>query len=313
MPKSNNRAEVKDIKKGTSLWSPAKKEAAKGYILIAPSIILLCIFTIYPIFYLITSSMYDGSLLSNKRNYVAFDNFRELFSSVDFITTLKNTIIYSIGLVAILMVLATLFAVWVNEKAQKRLNSVMLAAVFTPHIISLVSVSTVFLWLMDPQIGAINFILRTLGFTPFPFLSSSKTALASLIMMMVWKSLGYYSLLIIAALQGVPKEIYEAASIDDTPKYRTFFRITLPMISPTIFFTTIVATISSFQVFETINLMTQGGPINSTNTLVYMIYSDAFKYLKLGPATAEGVVLLAFVAVLTILYFTFLGKKVHYK
>jgi sn-glycerol 3-phosphate transport system permease protein len=132
-------------------------------------------------------------------------------------------------------------------------------------------------------------------------------------MMMVWKSLGYYSLLIIAALQGVPKEIYEAASIDDTPKYRTFFRITLPMISPTIFFTTIVATISSFQVFETINLMTQGGPINSTNTLVYMIYSDAFKYLKLGPATAEGVVLLAFVAVLTILYFTFLGKKVHYK
>ena len=195
------------------------------------------------------------------------------------------------GLVAILMVLATLLAVWVNGKAQKRLNSVTLAAVFTPHIISLVSVSTVFLWIMDPQIGAINYVLRTLGLKPFPFLASSKTALASLVGMMVWKSLGYYSLLILAALQGVPKDIYEAAEIDDTPKIRTFFRITLPMISPTLFFTTIVATISSFQVFETVNLMTQGGPVNSTNTLVYQIYSDAFKYLKLF----------------------FLGKKVHYQ
>ena len=211
------------------------------------------------------------------------------------------------------MVLATLFAVWVNGEAQKRLNSVTLAAVFTPHIISLVSVSTVFLWIMDPQSGDINFLLRAGGLSPFPFLASSRTALASLVGMMVWKSLGYYSLLILAALQGVPKDIYEAASIDDTPRVKVFFQITLPMISPTLFFTTIVATISSFQVFETVNLMTQGGPVNSTNTLVYQIYSDAFKYLKLGIASAEGVVLLAFVGILTILYFAFLGKKVHYQ
>ena len=131
--------------------------------------------------------------------------------------------------------------------------------------------------------------------------------------MMVWKSLGYYTLLVLAALQSVPKDIYEAAEIDDTPKIKTFFKITIPMISPTLFFTTIVATISSFQVFETVNLMTQGGPVNSTNTLVYKIYSDAFKYLKLGDASAEGVVLLAFVGVLTLVYFVFLGKKVHYQ
>lgn len=289
------------------------KEALKGYVLILPAIVLLLIFTIYPIFYLIDSSLRDGSLLSKKRNFVGLSNFETLFKSVDFYTTLKNTLIYSVGLVVILMVLSTLFAVWINGKAQKHLNSVTLAAVFTPHIISLVSVSTVFLWIMDPQIGAINYVLRSLGMQPFPFLASSKTALASLVGMMVWKSLGYYSLLILAALQGVPKDIYEAAEIDDTPKIKVFFKITLPMISPTLFFTSIVATISSFQVFDTVNLMTQGGPVNSTNTLVYLIYSDAFKYLKLGPATAEGVVLLAFVGVLTILYFVFLGKKVHYQ
>lgn len=295
------------------LLTAGRKESLKGYLLIAPAILLLSVFTIYPIFYLLHSSLHDGSLLSKKRNFVGLDNFATLFGSVDFHTTLRNTVIYSVGLVAVLMVLATLFAVWVNGEAQKRLNSVTLAAVFTPHIISLVSVSTVFLWIMDPQIGAINFLLRAVGLSPFPFLASSRTALASLVGMMVWKSLGYYSLLILAALQGVPKDIYEAASIDDTPRVKVFFQITLPMISPTLFFTTIVATISSFQVFETVNLMTQGGPVNSTNTLVYQIYSDAFKYLKLGIASAEGVVLLAFVGILTILYFAFLGKKVHYQ
>ena len=263
------------------LLTAGRKESLKGYHLIAPAILHLSVFTIYPIFYLLHSSLHDGSLLSKKRNFVGLDNFATLFGSVDFHTTLRNTIIYSVGLVAVLMVLA--------------------------------SVSTVFLWIMDPQIGAINFLLRAVGLSPFPFLASSRTALASLVGMMVWKSLGYYSLLILAALQGVPKDIYEAASIDDTPRVKVFFQITLPMISPTMFFTTIVATISSFQVFETVNLMTQGGPVNSTNTLVYQIYSDAFKYLKLGIASAEGVVLLAFVGILTILYFAFLGKKVHYQ
>ncbi|GHV92692.1 ABC transporter permease [Spirochaetia bacterium] len=290
------------------------RENLKGYVLIAPAIFLLTAFTIYPILYLIRSSLYDGSLLSKKRNFIGLGNFRFLFFEfADFRLVMTNTIVYSIGLVVALVILSTLFALWVNAKMQRQLNSFVLAAAFTPHIISLVSVSMVFLWLLDPQIGAINTIIRSLGFQPFPFLASSKTALASLVMMMVWKGFGYYSLLILAALQGVPKDIYEAAELDDTPKIKTFFRITLPMISPTLFFIVIVATIGAFQVFETINLMTQGGPVNSTNTLVFLIYSDAFKYLKLGLASAEGVVLLFFVAILTTLYFVILGKKVHYQ
>ena len=296
-----------------SFLSAEHKDAIKGLALIAPAIILLCAFTIYPIFWMVHSSFYDGSLLSAKRRFVGLENFRKLFVSIDFHITLQNTITYSVGLVIVIMVLATLFAVWINGKMHRRLNDLTLAAIFTPHIISLVSVSTVFLWVMDPQIGIINSCLRGMGLAPYPFLTSSKTALSSLVMMMVWKSLGYYTLLVLAALQSVPKDIYEAAEIDDTPKIKTFFKITIPMISPTLFFTTIVATISSFQVFETVNLMTQGGPVNSTNTLVYKIYSDAFKYLKLGDASAEGVVLLAFVGVLTLVYFVFLGKKVHYQ
>ncbi len=285
----------------------------KGYLLVAPAILLLSYFIIYPIFWQINSAFYDGSLLSKKRNFVALDNFKQLLSNPDFGQTVGNTLFYTLGVVIITMILSTLAAVWLNSKAQKRLNSLTLAAIFTPHIISLVSVTTIFLWLLDPQIGSLNALLNALGFKPCPFLSSSKTAMGSLVLMMVWKGCGYYTLLTVAALQGVPKEIYEAAAIDNTPSWRVFFKITLPMISPTLFFSTIVATINSFQVFEPVNLMTLGGPANSTNTLVFQIYSDAFKYLKLGIASAEGVVLLAFVLILTIIYFALLSKKVHYQ
>ncbi|HPF88058.1 MAG TPA: sugar ABC transporter permease [Candidatus Limiplasma sp.] len=294
-------------------WWTGLLSHLKGYLLISPAIALLCIFTIYPIFWLIHSSLYDGSLISKKRNFIGLGNFTTLWNSIDFSQTVWNTVIYSVGLVIALMILSTLVAVWLNGKMQKRLNSLTLAAIFTPHIISLVSVSTIFLWLFDPKIGAINYVLTLFGLPNCPFLASSKTALFSLVLMMIWKGLGYYTLLTMAALQGVPKEIYEATAIDDVPKIRVFFRITLPMISPTLFFSTIVCTINSFQVFETVNLMTMGGPVNSTNTLVFQIYSDAFKYLRLGLASAEGVVLLAFVVVLTVVYFAFLGKRVHYQ
>lgn len=300
--------------KKPDFWTRRRRESLKGYLLTDPAIFLLCVFTLYPIFFLLKSSLYDGNLMTKKRTFIGLENFRFLFfEHADFKVVLLNTMVYSLGLVTVLIVISTLFAHWINGKTQKRLNSLTLAAVFTPHIISLVSVSQVFLWLMDPQIGALNAVLRFIGLEPFPFLASTKTALASLVMMMTWKGFGYYSLLILAALRGISRDIYEAAALDNATKLRLFFRITLPMISPTLFFIVIVSTIGAFQVFETINLMTQGGPVSSTNTLVFLIYSDAFKYMKLGLASAEGVVLFVFVAVLTTLYFAFLGKKVYYR
>jgi len=290
-----------------------KREATKGILLTSPAIILLTVFTIYPIFFNIYSSLFDGSLISQTRNFVGLDMYARLINSVDFHRTVRNTVLYSVGLVSVLMTLSTLFAVWINSKKQKRLNDLTMAAAFTPHIISLVSVSSVFLWLMHPDNGIINHVITSLGLPAFPFLASPRTALASLVMMMIWKTFGFYSLLILAALQMVPRELYEAAELDRTSRAKVFFRITLPMISPTLFFTTIVATINSFQVFEAVNLMTQGGPIHSTNTMVFLIYSHAFRFMRLGEASAVAVVLLGFVGILTAVYFIFLGKKVHYK
>jgi sn-glycerol 3-phosphate transport system permease protein len=281
------------------------------YFLVGPAVVLLLIFVIYPLIYLVYSSFTSGSLISLKTEYIGFANYTELFHSEDFIKVMGNTVMYTIMLVSLSLLSATLLALWISKRG--KIYDFAQGAIFTPHIVSLVSVSLVWLWLMDPQIGILNSVLKALHLPICQWLTSPHSALASLVLVALWKSAGYYVLLIVAALQGIPKEIFEAAALDDASCSATFFKITMPMISPTLFFILVVSSIGSFQVFDTINLMTQGGPINSTNVFVYFIYEYAFKFFRIGYASAAGVVLLLFVSLLTLVYFLVLGKKVHYQ
>lgn len=291
----------------------ANRDQLAGYLLAAPAVILLLVFTVYPICYLFYRSVMGGNLISRDPEFVGLANYQALFESADFREVLLNTAIYTLITVVMTMVLAVLIAAWLSSKRHPRLNQWVQTCLFTPHIISVVSVSTLFLWLMDSKNGFFNAVLNLLGLESFPFLSSPDTALFSLSLVMVWKGLGYYVLLIMAALQNIPASVYEAAEMDDTPAWRTFFKITLPMISPTILFTTVVATIASFKVFDSISVMTGGGPLNATNTLVYYIYDYAYSYGKPGQACAAGVVLLFFVCVVTWLQFRISKKSVHYQ
>ena len=287
-----------------------KRDRLLGVITAAPAAILLCVFTVYPVIY---RSLFSGSLISAKKEFVGVDNYKEIFFDETFHKVLANTVIYTVLFVGLTMVLAILIAVWLNGSRQKKLNNMVEACIFTPHVISMVSVSIVFLWLMEPDTGFFNMVLTKLGVGKYPFLSSPKTAMISLVLVMVWKSVGYYVLLVMAALQTVPVSIYEAAELDNTSKVRTFFKITLPMISPTILFTCVVASIASFKIFDAVNVMTQGGPVDSTNTLVYYIYAYAFRYGKPGIACAAGVVLLVLVCVMTYVQFGVSKNKVHYQ
>ena len=135
----------------------------------------------------------------------------------------------------------------------------------------------------------------------------------SLVIVNVWKNLGYYTLIFIAALQSIPKYLYESAELDRANRHRVFLKITLPMISPTIFFMALMGIISSFKTFEAISLMTSGGPANSTNTIVYYLYQQGFTYYKIGYASAVGVVLMLLVGLLTLIYFLVVSKRVHYQ
>ena len=290
-----------------------KREKLMGYLMAMPAIILLFAFTVYPLFYMAYRSLFGGSVISRNPKFVGFDNYKALVESTDFHQVLMNTAIYTVITAGLTMVLAIVIAVWLNGKRNSKLNSIAQTFIFTPHIISMVSVSTLFLWLMDSQNGLLNVVLTALGFEPYSFLASPKTALLSVSLVSVWKGLGYYVLLIMAALQNIPTSVYEAAEMDDTPPLRTFFKITLPMISPTILFTSVVAVIASFKVFDSISIMTGGGPVNSTNTLVYYIYDFAYSYGKPGQACAAGMVLLLFVCVVTYIQFLVGKKRVHYQ
>ncbi|MBP3700752.1 MAG: sugar ABC transporter permease [Lachnospiraceae bacterium] len=296
-----------------ALGKNEKQERLMGYILAAPAVILLVAFTVYPLFYLFYRSLYSGNLITKNPDFVGFENYQKLFESQDFHQTITNTIIYTLITVVLTIVLAVVIAAWLNGKKNKKLNEWVQTFIFTPHIISMVSVSTLFLFLMDSRNGLFNIVLTALGFEKFPFLADPSTALFSLSIVSVWKGLGYYVLLIMAALQNIPTSVYEAAEIDDTPKLRVFWKITLPMISPTILFTSVVAVIASFKVFDSISIMTGGGPLNATNTLVYYIYDYAFRFGKPGQACAAGMVLLILVCVITVLQFQVSKKKVHYQ
>ncbi len=296
-----------------ALGKNEKQERLMGYILAAPAVILLVAFTVYPLIYLFYRSLYSGNLITKNPDFVGFENYVTLFESKDFHQTITNTIMYTLISVVLTIVLAVVIAAWLNGKKNKKLNEWVQTFIFTPHIISMVSVSTLFLFLMDSRNGLFNIVLTALGFEKFPFLADPKTALFSLSIVSVWKGLGYYVLLIMAALQNIPTSVYEAAEIDDTPKLKVFWKITLPMISPTILFTSVVAVIASFKVFDSISIMTGGGPLNSTNTLVYYIYDYAFRFGKPGQACAAGVILLIIVCVITVLQFQVSKKKVHYQ
>jgi sn-glycerol 3-phosphate transport system permease protein len=283
----------------------------RPYAMIAPSVIIFCLFFIYPIFYMIYLSVFDWNFVSPTKDFVGFGNFSSLMDEREFIEVMRNSAVYTFLTVFFTLSISLLLALWLNK--QGAVYSFVQGAIFSPHIISLVSISMLWLWLMDADYGLLNWFLGLVGIPSVTWLTHPDTALFSLILVAVWKGIGFNTLVFIAGLQSIPKDMYEAAQLDEANWFRIFYKITLPMLSPTLFFLVVISMIGSFQVFDTIAIMTQGGPINSTNTFVYYIYENGFRFFKIGYASAAGVVLLIVISLLTIVYFRLLARRVHYR
>ncbi|MDR1133653.1 MAG: sugar ABC transporter permease [Synergistaceae bacterium] len=283
--------------------------AATPYIMVAPAILTLCVFVVYPIMYMIWLSAFRWDMIGPKI-YVGLGNFIELFSNPDFYLVIGNTFKFMSLSVSISIILALFLAVYL--KANTRVNALLQSFIFTPYITSMVSVAFIWAWLMNSEYGLLNFMLGKAGVGGVRWLEDAGAAMYSMILVAVWKGLGYNVIILISAMRAIPRQLYEAAVLDNTKPFRTFFRITLPMISPTLFFLTLMNIIAAFKVFDQIALMTGGGPINATNTLVFDIYQFGFKFYQLGYASAQGVVLMALIAVCTAAYFGALSKRVHY-
>ena len=282
------------------------------YLMVGPAMILLMIFVFYPLVNLVYLSFFDYKLISEPK-FIGLKNYELLFFiKPDFFQALRNTGVYTLVVVFFSLLLAILFAMLLESNS--RINRFLQKSMFTPYLISAVSCAYIWSWIYDADSGILNAMLSLFGLPLSRWLNDADIALFCVAAVAVWKSLGYYLIIVLASIKAIPSEILEAAALDNTPAIRKFFKITLPMISPQLFFLLITITISSFKVFDMINVMTGGGPGNATNVLVTYIYEYAFKMnAKVGYASAAGTVLLVILMILTYFYFRVLSKKIYYQ
>jgi len=242
--------------------------------------------------------------------YVGLDNFKALATDDLFLKSLNNTVTFSFVYVPLVIICSLAVALLLNRKI--RGVSFFRVIYFLPVISSAVSVGLVWLWIYSRDTGLLNYIIVGLGGQPVRWLSA-QNALFSVIIVNVWGAIGEGMIIFLAGLQSIPKEYYEAAQVDGATEWPIFRHITLPLITPSIFFQTIISTINAFQVFEFIYVLTrQGATSSSTPTLVYSIYRNGFNYFRMGSASAQALILAAIILVLTLVYFQLQRRLVFY-
>ncbi len=270
-----------------------------GFLL--PSYSIFLVFIFLPLAYSLYLSFFKYSLLSySAAKFVGLDNYLRLLHDRVFWASLKNTVVFTLGTVLPTMALGLVLAVVLNEKL--KLRNLFRTAYFIPVVTSLVAASIIWTLVLDPtDAGLLNSLLVRLGVSPQPWLSSSKWALFSIMVMYIWKNVGYVMLIYLAGLQSIPEQLYEAASIDGARGLEKFFYITLPLLKPTTAFVLTTSIISSFQVFTPVYIMTGGGPGYSSNTIVNYLYQKGFQDFRMGYASTIAYALFAILFLLTLI------------
>lgn len=275
------------------------------YLYLIPALVLFGLFVFYPFVKTIVISFATTTPLGEINKFVGFKNYIKLFSSSDFGNTMAISLWYSLMVVAFCMILGFVLAIISNEKILGR--GIFRTVYALPMAISAAAAAAMFTFILHPTVGTLNYVLGT----QIGWLIDSKYALFSITMVTVWMRVGINYIFLLAALQSVPKELYESASLEGAGFFAKHWFVTIPMISPTLFFLLIINVISSLQQFAQVKMMTEGGPSKSTNVIVYEIYQEAFINGRFGVACAESVILFVILLVLTLLQFK-LEKKVTY-
>jgi multiple sugar transport system permease protein len=284
------------------------EEAKWAYIFLLPNLIIFSLFTIYPVFASFFYSLNEWTL-HGPMEFIGLANYANLLQDEIFRQVLVNTFYYTAGVIPIQTALALLIAVGLNQKIRFMIG--YRALYFVPVVTSMIAVSVVWQWMYQPQYGVINSLLRMVGIEGPNWLYSREWAMPSVIAMSIWKNVGYSIVLYLAALQGVPESFYESAMIDGANAWQRFWRITIPMISPTTFFIIVLSVIGSFQSFDQIYVLTEGGPARATSVIVHYLYQNGFQWFKMGYAAAIACVLFAFLLILTIFQWTYRAKWVY--
>ncbi len=283
----------------------------KAYAFLLPNLLGFAVFTLVPVASAFVLSVMEWDT-ANPALFVGLKNYTRLLRDEAFRISFWNTVVYTLGTVPLTMVCSLAVAMVLN----RGIAGVKLfrAAFFFPYIVSLVAVAVVWNMLLHPTMGPINSVLRALGIEKPPgWTASTEWAMPAVIMASVWRQTGYFMVIYLAGLQGIPRSLYEAAIVHGAGGWKQFTRITLPLLTPVSFFVSIMLVINGFKIFDLILVMTEGGPGRATNVLVYQIYNEGFLFFRFGYASAISVVLLAMVLAVTIAQFRMEKEWVRYQ
>ncbi len=286
-----------------------RSEHVAGWLFVAPAFIVILVFGLIPIGWSFILSFQHNDLVSPP-HWVGLANYKTLRHDPQFRDSVKHTIVYTLLFVPISVIAALGVAVALNAKI--RGMAIYRTAVFVPVAVSTVATAVIFNWLLDPNYGLANYLLNRVGIGSQGFFSDPNQALYCMVGMTVWGWIGFDVIIYLAALQSVPEELLEAAKIDGASRFSSFRSVTLPLLSPATLFLVVWSTINALQLFDEIYNTTRGGPLMSTTTVVYYLYTQAFQYFAGGYAAAVAYVLLAAILVVTLVQFLISRRAVYY-
>ena len=277
---------------------------------VGPNLSLFVVFTYYPMIQNGVLAFSDYNLLMRSGLFVGLRNFETVFSSSQFGRILLNTFVFTAASVALLIVLGLTVALLLNQSLRGR--NAARSILFSPTILAGAAIAIVWIYIFDPRFGFIYTILKPLGIPAPKWLTDPAWAMPAIIIVYVWKNLGYAAVIFIAGLQAIPRELYEAARVDGARAWERFWYVTLPGLSPVVFFLTVTTILSSFQAFDIINVMTEGGPVNATNTLIFHLYELFFQASSPSRAAVVANLLFVLMLIVTALQVRYLERQVNY-
>lgn len=277
------------------------------FLFLIPGVIILGAFIFYPMLNAIWLSFTNYNIVTDAE-FIGLENYKVLFSDALFWKVLGQTLLYLVIVVPALVILPIFLAILVNQQVKG--IGFFRSAYYVPVVTSMVVVGIAWKWVYADK-GILNYILESLGLIsePVNWLTSTTTSIFAVMVVTVWKGLGYYMVIYLAGLQSISDDLYEAADIDGASKWKQIWHITIPLLMPSIMIVTIMSSISAMKVFEEIYVMTGGGPLNSSKTLVFYIYEEAFDKLQMGYASAAGVVLFIITLIFSVINIKFMSKK----
>ncbi|MUK87375.1 ABC transporter permease subunit [Ornithinibacillus sp. L9] len=279
-----------------------------AYTLLLPSFIFLTLFTFYPTIKSIQLSFYSGPM--TRLQFSGLDQYKDVFTDEIFRKVLWNNIIFMIGTVPASLFLAMYLAIWLNKRMKG--SALLRTSFFYPTVIPLIAVANIWLFIYTPQYGLLDRFLDVFGGSGPNWLGDPNTVMIAMIIMIIWKDAGFFMIFYLAGLQNLPRDVYEAATIEGAKPFQMFRNITFPLLMPTTLFVLIVAITNSFKNVDHLYIMTKGGPDNASNLLLYYIYEVAFTNWDLGKAAVLTVILIVILLSVTAFNYLYLDRKIHY-